>query len=343
MNTTPTDIPGSGEPKTGTASAEISRNRVGWRDLAWITWRQHRLMLIGTGAVALLGAILMGLISVAVATRGSIEISVLMFDGLGKPARLLGTCVLGYSALVAVFWAAPLLSREYEQRTHLFAWSQDVSALRWLAGKTFVLGAAAVVLALLLGTVGNVMLQELNAATAGRDYPLISAFNMPFFEVAPLVQVGYALFGFALGLTVSALSRRTVLSMGVTFGIFVAVRMAVAGALRPYYFPPVRKTFPLGTSPRFWSLPEQALYVDGGYVNAAGQEIDYPLACTGPVSSRGAHQECLREQGVVGTFRDFQPIDRLEEFHLIEFGIFTVLALLLFLTTWRVMRRTTRL
>lgn len=37
--------------------------------------------------------------------------------------------------LLGVFIAAPLLSREFEQRTHLFAWSQSITKLRWVLVK----------------------------------------------------------------------------------------------------------------------------------------------------------------------------------------------------------------
>lgn len=338
----PTGISDSGT-LTESAPAEASRRQVGWRDLAWITWRQHRLMLVGTAAVALLGAILMGLVSLATATRGSAEISVLMFDTLRAPANLLGTCVIGYSALVAVFWAAPLLSREYEQRTHLFAWSQDVAALRWLAGKTLVLGTVAIVLALLLGTSANVMLRQINATATDKRYEVLRAFGSPFFEAVPLVQVGYVLFGLALGLTISTLARRTVLSMGLTFGIFAVVRMVVAGVLRPYYMDPVREISPISASPSSGlSIPEQALWVEGGLVNGAGETVEFPDVCFANISDQSQRNACLREHGVVGRFRDYQPIERLNEFQLIEFGIFTILAVLLFLITWRLMRRATR-
>ena len=317
------------------------RGRVGWRDLAWVAWRQHRLMLVGVGSVVALGAVLMGLVALAAGTRGSLRISVLLFDDLGVVANGLATCILGFSAVVAVFWAAPLLSREYEQRTHLFAWSQDVSSLRLLAGKTLVLGTVAVLFAVLLGSVGTVMLRQLDDAAAELEYARFSAFWMPFFEAAPLVQVGFALFGLALGLAVSALSRRTVLSMGLTLVIFTVVRMFVAGVLRPYYQAPVRDVRPFG-APGGWARPEKALYVDGGYLDAAGEPIDFPMACASS-ASMAEHQACMREHGVVDTYRAYQPIERVDEFRLIEFGIFAGLAILLFLLTWRLMRRTTRL
>lgn len=327
---------------TADSSPRKVRDRVTWRDLAWVTWRQHRLMLVGTGSIVAIGAVLMGLVALAAGTRGSLAISVLMFDDLGAPADLLATCILGFGAVVAVFWGGPLLSKEYEQRTHLFAWSQDVSALRMLVGKTLLLAAAAVSFAVLLGSVGTMMLRQIDTADTELGYARFSAFRMPFFEAAPLVQVGYTLFGLALGLAVSALSRRTVLSMGLTLVIFTVVRAVVGGLLRPYYQTPVREVYALDWRGG-WDMPDKALYVDSGYLNTVGEPVDFPAACTGNMSSAADHQACMRENGIASNYRAYQPIERVDEFRLIEFGIFAGLAILLFLLTWRLMRRVTRL
>lgn len=314
-----------------TSTVVKNRDRVGWHDLAWITWRQHRLMLAGTGALVLVGALLMVGVGVVADPLAAPSVQSGWFD-----PRFLATCAMGYGAVVAVFWAAPLLSREYEQRTHLFAWSQDVSAARWLAGKVLVLVAAAVVFALVLGAAGSFLVSQADDE---------SAFSMPYFETVPLVQVGYALFGFALGLVASALTRRTVLSMGLTAGIYVAVRAAVTSLWRPYYQTPVRVTSPLESPGSFVPLREGTrLYVDSGMLNAAGNPIDYPTACiTRQFTETGQHYDCLRDNGAVRRYRDYQPGERLDTFQLIEFGIFTLLAAALFLLAWRITRRVQRL
>src|SRR5439155_407551 len=71
------------------------------------------------------------------------------------------------------------------------------------------------------------------------------SFSMPSYEASVPLQVAYALFGFALGLVVSALVRRTVLTMVITMVVFVAARIAV-GLWRPHFLAPLRF---LGDSP----------------------------------------------------------------------------------------------
>jgi hypothetical protein len=54
------------------------------------------------------------------------------------------------------------------------------------------------------------------------------------------------------------------------------------------------------------------------------------------------YEHCLHQHGVVARYFDFQPPDRIAEFRLIEFGIYVVLAVLLFVGAWRVLRRAVR-
>ena len=321
------------------------RDRVRFTDLTWVAWRQHRTMLAGTSLFALAVTAALALLAIAVASRGSTAISVLMFDTVKAPTILLTVCVLGYSGLVAMFWAAPLLSREYEQRTHLFAWSQDVSALRWLAGKTLLLVAAAVALALILGVTAQVLFGQLEANSASPPFGYINPFQPPYFGAAVLPQIGYTVFGFALGLCLSALTRRTVLAMGLSLAFFLTTRMLVAGLWRPYYQAPERATTPIGQHgiARFPGLPDNTLTVDYGLLNTAGNPVDYPTACQSVPSGPDAFDNCLRDHGIASHYYDYQPADRLGTFQLIEFGIFTALALALLLITWRLTRRTTRL
>jgi hypothetical protein len=313
------------------ASTVTHRDRVGWADLAWVTWRQHRLVLVGTGALVLV-------VAVAMVVTGLIvdpDARPLMPSDWLDPGFFAG-CVMCYGGVVAAFWAAPLLSREYEHRTHLFAWSQDVSAARWLMGQVLVLVAAAVVFALVLGTAGSFMVGETRSG---------AAFSMPFFQVVPLVQVGYTLFGFALGLVTSALARKSVLSLGLTTVVYIAVRVFVAHAWRPYYQTPVREVSPLEAPG--WSAPlsdTARLYVDSGYLDTAGNPVDYPTACiTRHYSEAEQHYDCLRQNGVVSYYQDYQPGERLGVFRLIEFGVFVVLAAALFVLAWRLTRRVRRL
>jgi hypothetical protein len=235
--------------------------------------------------------------------------------------------------VVAAFWAEPLVSREYEQQTHLLAWSQNVSPLRWLAGKGSFLLAAAAAGAVVLGLLDRFMIYQLTDATPADGLP-IAGFHPPYFAAAPLVQVGYVLFAFALGIALSALTRRTLVSMGTSLVVFLVTRFALGVFARPHYEPPMRVTFALGTGPP-GGIPHHALRVGGGLLDTSGTPTPFPDACR---ATRGLAETCLPRHGVVGRYVDYQPPSRIADFQLIEFGIFTTLAVLLFLLTWQILR-----
>jgi hypothetical protein len=98
------------------------RDRVGWADLAWLVWRQHRILIAVTTLGIAIASALDWWDAADVANSSA-------YQGLAN------VVVPSAAGLVGVFWGAPLLASEYEQRTHLVAWAQDVSPMRWLTGK----------------------------------------------------------------------------------------------------------------------------------------------------------------------------------------------------------------
>ena len=78
------------------------------------------------------------------------------------------------AALVAIplmagmFWAAPLVSREYEAGTHRLAWTQSVSPLRWITTKIALIFGVLAFAALVLGLLATCTLDPLVPAFGGR-------------------------------------------------------------------------------------------------------------------------------------------------------------------------------
>ncbi|GAA1312596.1 hypothetical protein [Saccharothrix xinjiangensis] len=330
-----------------TAAPAATRARVGWGDLLWLTWRQHRWTVGGTAAIAAgLSALALG-VAWHVDATGHVE-HTLLFDEYGylTVAQALAVAPVLAGFLIAVFWAAPLLSREYEQRTHLVVWTQDLSPARWLAGKVVLLGAAGAALSAGFGAAVVVLMNSVNRHTDGGSEFL--PFHSDAFEVVPHVQVGYALFGFALGLALSALTRRTVLSMGLALVVFFLVRGLVASVWRPYYASPLRSVAPYDPLPEngrniAWPARD-ALMVDVGYLDAAGAEMDAvtDTSCLSTADEADGYGRCLFDQGVRQTFVDYQPVDRVLSFQLVELGIFTAFAAGLFALTFWWVKRTHR-
>lgn len=274
--------------------------------LVWLTWRQHRWTVIGTTLLALLAAYAL------IWTEGGQVGSMLMAGFYGLIVQV------GFGAVIGMFWGAPLIARELEERTYFVAWGQDVTPVQWLRGKVLVLGALAVLLGAVVG-IGDGFggVQETWGA----------------FEASSFVQAGYAIFSFALGVLLGLLTRHVVTAMAVTLVCYALVRAVVALVVRDHYLPPHRTIARWNTTP---VVPQGAVELGGGFV---GPDLS-PVSLLERCDRLGNRNSCMRASGeAVGTYVDYQPIDRLGLFQLIEFGLFALLAAALFVVTFRLLRR----
>jgi hypothetical protein len=280
--------------------------------MTWLSWRVERAKVLAAAALVLIAtAVLLSLKmdGPVVVMGGRIALT------LGPPA---------FAVVVAVFWGAPLVAREYEQRTYLFLWSGDRPATRWLALRVAHLLLPMVVLTFVVNIVANLTLDRmLGSATRGPAYDLW----LPL-ELATVVA------GFALGVLVGVLARNVVLSMGITLIAYGALRFLVGLVARPYLLPPVRlldKVQPVGS-----------MFVAGGYLDRDGNELTASagqLMCIGQHPAIAAQDPCLVAHGITHSFLDIQPVDRLPDLRLVEFGGYAALAVGLFAVARLVLRR----
>jgi hypothetical protein len=130
-----------------------SRERGGARlaDLAWLTWRQHRTVIIAglvlaaavTGSTLYVAARITAIsheCGHAACPRGAVRAALGGSFGLASLSAYLTLAVMLLPLQAGMFLGVPLLAREHEQRTLLPAWSQDVTP-RWLWTKLAILGA----------------------------------------------------------------------------------------------------------------------------------------------------------------------------------------------------------
>lgn len=277
--------------------------------LVWLTWRQHRWSILGIAVVALLAAY--GLTS-AEFSRDSPFDSLPMSGFYGLMVQLV------FGGVVGMFWGAPLIARELEERTYYVAWGQDVTPVKWLRGKAIVLGTLAVVLGLVVG-LGDGHVGSQAAWSA--------------FEAHPAVQVGYAVFGLALGVFIGLLSRHVVTAIAATLVFYTLSRVMTSALLRDHYLPVSRSVARWDSTP---VIPQGALELDGGFVAADLDPVGVPEVC----AKFSNPNSCMRTSGTaVGTYVDYQPIERLTAFRYIEFGVYLLLAGVLFALTFRLLRR----
>lgn len=276
--------------------------------LAWLTWRQHRWTIIGTAVVSLLAGYNL------VSTNGS--------PGLESTMPLGGFYGLmvqvAFGALIGMFWGAPLIARELEERTYFVAWGQDVTPVKWLRGKLIVLGTSAAVLAVPVGL--------------GDGYRGDQTKHWAMFEASPVVQVGYAVLGLGIGVLAGLLARHTLTAMAATLVFFTATRMTLAIGARDHYLPAKRS---ISRWDQTTSVPHDALQVVDGFVGADLKPVPVIEYCQG----RPSEGSCMRsEKAAVGTYADYQPADRIGVFQLIEFGICVLLAALAIYLAFRLLR-----
>ncbi len=342
--------------------------------MTWLTWRQFRPQAVTALAALAVFAILLG-------ATGPHLASMYHSSGIagcrsGACGQLAGNFLLALSgaytvvfmlgiagvilapAVIGVFWGAPLVAREFETGTFRLVWIQSVTRSRWMASKLAVLGLAAIAvtegLSLLFGWWAAPIGQAARLAS-GSNFPLgMSPFSLLAFDAHGIVPMGYAAFGFTLGVTAGVLIRRALPAMAVTLLIFAAVQVAVPLAVRPNLFPPERTTqsltanfsglqhvgpggrFSLGldtldSQPGAWIFSSQA-------VNAAGQPVSVmPAACVNP--SAGDSLPCLASHGIAVAV-SYQPTSRYWPIQWTETGIFLALAAVLAgFCYWRVGRR----
>jgi ABC-type transport system involved in multi-copper enzyme maturation permease subunit len=254
-------------------------------------------------------------------------------------------------AVIGLFWGAPLIARELETGTSALVWNQSVTRTRWLAVKLAIGGLAAMAV-----TEAMSLMQAWWAAPIGRavghggggNNLAMGRFSSLVFATHGITPIGYAAFGFALGVTAGALIRRTVPAMAATLAIFALVQIAMPLWVRPNLFPAQHTVIAVTAldnmalnqgglnGDRFYigalNLPGQpdAWLLSSGAVNAAGQPVSAtPAACTTPsILSGSGFLPCLAGHGIRETI-SYQPASRYWAFEWTETAIYLALALAL--------------
>jgi hypothetical protein len=361
--------------------------------MIWLTWRQFRAQAItATAAVAAFAILLVvtesrmsslfaasgmttchGGTCTGAATRFLINLTSgqtfpLLPDGANAYVILYFLSVLVIliaPAIIGVFWGAPLIARELENGTNRLAWNQSITRTRWLAVKLTLIGLAAMAVTQALSLVQGWWAAPIGKAVGlGGSASIMSEgrFGIFIFPTHGITPLGYAAFGFALGVTAGLLIRRAIPAMAVTLAIFAAAQFATPLWIRPHLIPPHQTIATLAAvgadvTPGGGSaiavtasvIPGQpgAWITSSGAVNAAGQPVTAPAACESAIprnlspggSAPWAH--CLSGHGV-RVAASYQPVSHYWPLQLAETGVFLALALALaWYCFWRLNRRLT--
>jgi hypothetical protein len=329
------------------AAAPASRNRkpgrpasaVPWRQLAQVTMRQHRTVLLWAG-------IAVAVTAVALAATGIPIHQLAARDGLAwQDARasvdsgLLQAFALLlqlFPLLAGMFIGAPLLPREIERGTARLAWTQAASRPRWLLAQVLPVAALAALAAAGLGAEFSWWQAPFPGST-NSDSVSSGAWSPQLFNLSPLLLAGWAVLAFTLGVFLGAAARRTLPAMAATLLCYGAVLHEVAYSWRLQTLAPLHRAFTVTFhSDRSYSwggywgqqqpvdISDSLGYRDGRLLS--GREFSHPAAW-------------LRLHHIV-MWETYEPASRYHTFQLIELGwLIAASALLIAAAVYLIRRR----
>jgi len=240
---------------------------VPWRGMLWVTWRQHRGVLISVPAafvVAVTGMLIAGLkihhdyatvLACRPAASAACQALSMGFHKDWHVANGIRIVMLAAPVLLAMLAGPPVLARDLEHGTYRWAWTQGIGRVRWTLGKLALLGSVVTIAALLVT-------------------PLFTWLFGPFFSTQDLTLLDWAVFAthgtvyaawmltaFCLGAFFGALIRRIIPAMAVTLAVLVVLAGVTWFCVRT--FSPVTAFWPMQVFESAWLVVLSALLVAG--------------------------------------------------------------------------------
>jgi hypothetical protein len=328
-----------------------------WRRMAWVTWRQHRMALIG--ALGLIGALALCLLIVGLqlhhaytaatvchpASSAACTALVANFNGIGNFLSN-GGLFLVVPPLIGAFVGAPILAREFEAGTFRYAWTQGFGRWRWTLAKLVALGVAVAVASAALSVLAWWYYRPYFASVnQSLSLTQLNPLNPGLFDQRGPAFAAWTLTAFAIGALAGVLIRKVVPAIVTTLAVCGALAFATGGWLRMHYLTPL---VTMGLN-----VPGSARIVSqwgsrGGRIVFTGPPSfpiyqQYCPAAAGPGKGGGPASgnplQCLAQHGFT-YWTSYQPANRFWAFQWIEGGwLFALSVLLIGLTIWIVRRR----
>jgi ABC-type transport system involved in multi-copper enzyme maturation permease subunit len=319
--------------------------------MTWLTWRQFRAQtLVAAGALALLAIYLIYLGSeirsfydTRIANCEAQACYLARMDlrtNFDDAISIMVVLLIAVPGLIGIFWGAPLVTQELEQRTDRLVWNQSVTRTRWLAAKLAVIGLCSAAVAGLFSLL-------LTWSASRYDQVIGERFAAVSFGSRNIVPIGYALFAVILGTVVGMVVRRTLPAMAITLIVFAALQLLIPTVVRQNLMPPVTDTVAVDTavlnSGVGMRLNENNTFDIQGYVADGSWSLEFssPLykadgspyvgedatPCLLP-GDKEASDACSAAQNLHFEYT-YQPGSRYWTFQWIELSMFVGLSLLL--------------
>jgi hypothetical protein len=221
---------------------ETALRPVPWRNMLWVTWRQHRATLISVPA--LLGAI--GIFLWIAGLRIHHDYAVLQachpvtshacgtlnsnFNNTDWTiANTIGILMQLGPALIGAFAGGSLLARELETGTYRYAWTQGFGRARWTIAKLVIVAVTVAVSAFAFSQLFTWFFKPF---LAQEDLTVLSA---TVFARAGITYAAWTLLAFCIGALAGMFFRRIVPAMAVTLGVYTGLAILTWTVLRKHY------------------------------------------------------------------------------------------------------------
>jgi len=250
------------------AGADVRSRPVPWPGMLWVTWRQHRALLITVSAVfcaAVAGLLVTGLrihhdyaLLIACRPAGSPACQGLsdFFNSTdwhqGEFAHI---AVQAAPVLIAMFAGPPVVARELETGTYRYAWTQGIGRGRWTVAKLALLGSLLTIMAFAISQLLTWFFAPFMTTRQLTDL------TPTVFDTSGLSYAAWTLVAFCLGAFLGTLLRGTLAGMAATLGGYVGLAAATWFYLRDHY--PVRTFWPMQLLEAGWLLILSAALIGG--------------------------------------------------------------------------------
>lgn len=236
--------------------------------MLWVTWRQHRGLLISVPVVFAATVAFMLITgpkihqdySILTACHPAASAACVQLNNYFNSTDWhygngLRVALLAAPVLLAMFAGPPVIARELENGTFRYAWTQGIGRVRWTIAKLTFLGGMVTVLAF----AASQLFTWFFAPFLPQEN--LTVLTAPVFDTRGVSYTAWTLTAFCLGAFLGMLTRRVLPAMAATLGAYLALGAATWFYLRDHY--PVSTFWPMQVFEAGWLLALSALLVAG--------------------------------------------------------------------------------
>ncbi len=213
-----------------------------WRRMIWVTWRQHRGMLVSVTAVLAAVAVFLliaGLkvhrdyVALVSCHPGGSTACTALRTHFNNTDWTMGNTVLILMnlapALLGIFTGPAVLARELETGTFRYAWTQGIGRVRWTIAKLTLL---AVVITILAWAFSQLFAWFFDPFLPVEEMNVLAA---TVFATRGIAFAAWTLTAFAAGAFLGMLIRRIIPAMAATLGVYLGLALLAWLVLREDY------------------------------------------------------------------------------------------------------------